>query len=177
MNNNVYVAKLGKTVGLKGHLRLFIDSDFPEQFKKDAVFITNKKLLLKVVEYSNSKNLIKFEDYDNLDIAKKLINQELYVSQEETRQNCRLKENEYFWFDLENCKIYEDDKYLGIVNQVLRYPLNDYLEIKTSDKFLKQEKLAKTFLIPYIFDDFILEVDIDTKSIKVKNSYDILENS
>ena len=32
--NKVYVAKLGKAVGLQGHLRLFIDSDFPMQFKK-----------------------------------------------------------------------------------------------------------------------------------------------
>ena len=29
--NKVYVAKLGKAVGLQGHLRLFIDSDFPMQ--------------------------------------------------------------------------------------------------------------------------------------------------
>lgn len=34
MKDKIYVAKLGKTVGLKGDLKLFIDSDFPEQFKK-----------------------------------------------------------------------------------------------------------------------------------------------
>ena len=33
-SNDIFVAKLGKAVGLQGHLRLFIDSDFPEQFKK-----------------------------------------------------------------------------------------------------------------------------------------------
>ena len=47
--NKVYVAKLGKTVGLQGHLRLFIDSDFPEQFKKGAIFTTNRNLILKVL--------------------------------------------------------------------------------------------------------------------------------
>ena len=46
-SNNIYVAKLGKAVGLQGHLRLFIDSDFPEQFKKGATFTTNRNLQLK----------------------------------------------------------------------------------------------------------------------------------
>ena len=50
--NNIYVAKLGKAVGLKGHLRLFIETDFPEQFKKDAIFTTNRNLQLKVLLYN-----------------------------------------------------------------------------------------------------------------------------
>ena len=52
-SNDIFVAKLGKAVGLQGHLRLFIDSDFPEQFKKGAVFKTNRNLELKVDEYNN----------------------------------------------------------------------------------------------------------------------------
>ncbi len=71
MKNRIYVAKLGKAVGLKGHLRLFIDTDFPEQFKKGATFTTNKNLELKVLEYNASRELIKFENYDNVDISKK----------------------------------------------------------------------------------------------------------
>ena len=43
-SNDIFVAKLGKAVGLQGHLRLFMDTDFPEQFKKGAVFKTNRKL-------------------------------------------------------------------------------------------------------------------------------------
>src|SRR5574344_1293135 len=60
--NKVYVAKLGKTVGLQGHLRLFIDSDFPEQFKKGAPFTTNRNLILKVMECNLNKDLIIFEN-------------------------------------------------------------------------------------------------------------------
>src|SRR5574344_920129 len=68
--NKVYVAKLGKAVGLQGHLRLFIDSDFPEQFKKGAIFTTNRNLILKVLECNLNKDLIKFEDYEDVDLAK-----------------------------------------------------------------------------------------------------------
>ena len=70
--NKVYVAKLGKTVGLQGHLRLFIDSDFPEQFKKGATFTTNRNLILKVIECNLNKDLIKFENYEDVDLAKNL---------------------------------------------------------------------------------------------------------
>lgn len=73
--NKVYVAKLGKTVGLQGHLRLFIDSDFPEQFKKGAIFTTNRNLVLKVIECNLNKDLIKFENYEDVDLAKKTYKQ------------------------------------------------------------------------------------------------------
>lgn len=176
IKNDIYVAKLGKTVGLKGHLKLFIDSDFPQQFKKGARFITNKKLDLLISEYNSSKNLIKFEGYDNIDIAKKLTNQELYSNIEQTRQNCTLEKNEHFWFDLQDCKIYEDSIYLGLVEDILRYPLNDYLQIKTSEDLVSQN-LPKSFLLPYIFDTYILDVNIQKKEIKVTKAYEILENS
>lgn len=43
MSSSIYIGKLGKTVGLDGSLKIYIESDFPEQFKKGAVFTTNKK--------------------------------------------------------------------------------------------------------------------------------------
>jgi len=95
-SNNIYVAKLGKAVGLQGHLRLFIDSDFPEQFKKGAVFSTNRNLQLKILEYNASRELVKFENYEDIDSAKKLTNQELYSTIEQTKENCKLAKNEFF---------------------------------------------------------------------------------
>lgn len=176
-NSNIYVAKLGKAVGLKGHLRLFIDSDFPEQFKKGAVFTTNKKLTLKVQEYLPSRDLVKFENYDDMDVSKKLTNQLLYSSVEETKDNCDLEENQFFWFDIIDCKVYENETFLGLVTDIHRYPTDDYLEVKTDKNLVEEKSLAKTFLIPYNTENYILNVDIENKEIKTKNCFDILENS
>ena len=178
MNNSkyIFVAKLGKAVGLQGHLRLFIDSDFPEQFKKGAVFKTNKKLELKVAEYNPSWELIKFENFDDVDTAKKLTNQELFATLEQTKENCKLKKNEFFWFDLISCIVYENGIKLGKVKEIQRYPLNDYLEIETDEELIKKS-LPKVFLIPHIFDKYVISVDIDNKKIEVKDSLVILENS
>lgn len=176
MNNRIYVAKLGKAVGLKGHLRLFMDTDFPEQFKKGAKFTTNKKLDLTVFEYNASRELIKFEGFDNIDDAKKLTNQLLFVSEELTKQNCELEEDEYFWFDIIGCKIIEDNKELGSVKEIHRFPLDDYLEVSTSADLVEQN-LPKTFLVPYNKERFIVSVDIENKTIETKDCFDILENS
>lgn len=174
--DNVYVAKLGKTVGLKGHVKLFIDSDFPEQFKKGSSFLTNRNLNLVIKDYSATREIVQFENYDDVDLAKKLTNQELFSTPEQTRNNCQLAENEFFWFDLIDCDVYEDDLKLGKVVDVHRYPTSDYLEI-TTDSTLVEKELPKTFLLPHIFNQYVLEVNVDEKKITVKDAYDILENS
>lgn len=178
MNNSefIFVAKLGKAVGLQGHLRLFMDTDFPEQFKKGAVFKTNKKLELKVAEYNSTRELIKFENFDDLETAKKLTNQELFSTIEQTKENCKLKKNEFFWFDLISCKVFENGLELGRVKEIQRYPLNDYLEIETSSELVEKGH-PKVFLIPHMFDKYVLSVDINNKKIEVKDSLIILENS
>ncbi|PUE64065.1 ribosome maturation factor RimM [Arcobacter caeni] len=175
-NDEIFVAKLGKAVGLQGHLRLFMDTDFPEQFKKGAFFKTNKKLELKVAEYNSSRELIKFENFDDLETSKILTNQELYSTIEKTKENCKLKKNEFFWFDLISCDVYENDLFLGKVKEIQRYPLNDYLEIQTSNELIGKGH-PKVFLIPHIFDKYVLNIDITNKKIQVKDSLIILENS
>ncbi len=176
MNNSIYVAKLGKAVGLQGHLRLFMDTDFPNQFKTGAVFTTNKSIELVVKDYNIDRELIRFENYLDMDSAKKLTNSELFTTIEATKELCNLGENEFFWFDLVACEVYENGLLLGKVKDLHRFPLNDYLEVTTSQELVAKD-LPKTFLIPHIFDTFILSVDINTKRIEVKDSFDILENS
>lgn len=177
MNNKIYVAKLGKAVGLKGQLRLFIDSDFPQQFKKGAVFTTNKKLQLTIEDYQASRELVKFKGYDDVDSAKKLTNQELYVSEDDTKENCSLEDNQFFWFDIIGCEIIEDNKKLGKVKDIHRYPLDDYLEITTDLELVNSSNLPKSFLIPYNMEKYILKVDIESKTIETKDCFEILENS
>lgn len=173
--NNVYVAKLGKAVGLKGHMKLFIESDFPEQFHKGATFTTNKKETLVVQDFNPTRGIVKFESIDDMDSAKKLTNSQLFTTYEATKENCQLEENQYFWFDIIGCKIEEENSILGEIIEIHRYPVDDYFEIKT-DKTLVEKGLPKTFLVPYI-DEYVLEVNIDKKVVTTQGTFDILENS
>lgn len=174
--DKIYVAKLGKTVGLKGDLKLHIDSDFPNQFKKGATFTTNRNLTLKVLNYNINNGTVKFESYEDIDLAKKLINQELFTSIEATKDNCELEDNQHFWFDIIDCEIIENNIVLGKVKEILRYPITDYLEVITTKQLVDKE-LPKSFLIPYILDTYIVKVDIQEKKIFTQGCFDILENS
>ena len=172
---NVYIAKLGKTVGLKGEIKIFLQSDFPEQFRVNASFATNKKTTLVVESFNEKRGVIKFKNIDSIESAKRLTNTEIFTSIEQTKESCNLQKKQYFWFDIKDCKILENDEDLGKVVEIHRYPLGDYLEIKTSETYL-DKSLAKTFLIPYT-DEYVISVDLDTKRIFVKDSLAILENS
>ncbi len=176
MSNKIYIGKIGKTVGLHGQLKFRIDSDFPEQFKKNSQLITNKKVTLTIENFNIKNNTIKFIDFDTIDDAKKLVNAQLFTSLEETKRNCNLDKNQYFWFDLENCLISENDKILGIVKVIHRYPTSDYFEIKTDDTIVKEKELSTTFLLPYI-EQYILDVDVENKLIRVQGAFAILEAS
>jgi 16S rRNA processing protein RimM len=173
--DTVYVAKLGKAVGLKGHVKLFIDSDFPEQFKKGARFSTNKNVVLIIEEYNAQRGIVKFETINDMDSAKKFTNTQLFSTYEQTKKECHLEENQFFWFDMMECEVYEENQLLGKVTDIHRYPTSDYLEI-TTDISLVQKELPQTFLIPYI-KEYIISVDINDKKIQTKNTFPILENS
>jgi len=173
--DKIYIAKLGKTVGLKGQQKLHIDSDFPEQFKKNTKLITDKKQELIIESYNNTSSIVKFVGIDTIEAAKKLTNRQLFVSTEDSRQMCKLEKKQFFWFDMIDCIIEENGKVLGTVSDIERMPLSDYLMISTDEKLTK-EKFATSFLLPYL-DDYIISVDIKTKTIIVKNAKDILAAS
>ena len=173
--DKIYIAKLGKTVGLKGQQKLIIDTDFPEQFKKNTKLTTDKKQELIIETYNTSSNVIKFVGIDSIEDAKKLTNRQLFVSSEDTRENCKLDAKQFFWFDMIGCTVKENEEILGTVIDIQRMPLSDYIMIET-DSQLIEKGFATSFLLPYI-DTYIISVDIKTKLIIAQDAKNILEAS
>ncbi|PIF04524.1 MAG: 16S rRNA processing protein RimM [Arcobacter sp.] len=173
--DKIYIAKIGRAVGLKGQQKLIIDTDFPEQFKKNKKLITDKNQELIIQTYNPTNNVVKFFGIDSVEDAKKLTNRELFVSSEDTRDSCSLGEKQFFWFDIIDCIIKENDEILGKVSDIQRMPLSDYLMIKTDSQLIKKG-FATSFLVPYL-DTYILFVDIEKKLIITQNTKDLLEAS
>ncbi len=171
----LYIATIGKTVGLKGDLKLHIKSDFPEQFKKGASFFVNTKDKVTIEDMNFERGLVRFENYSTPEIAKKLTNKDLYTTYEQTRKDCHLDEGENFWFDIVGCKVYEENELLGKVEELERILDINYLLIKTDDKLVAQKK-AKSFLVPHK-KPFLLSIDVEEKVIKLNGAKDILEAS
>ncbi len=174
MNNKIEVAKIGKTVGLKGEVKLHLLTDFPNQFKKGIKFSTDISEV-EIEYYHKDRGVVKFKNYSSVEDIQKLINKTLYCNFEETRKNCKLNKDEFFWFDVIHCKVVENGKVLGIIKDIERFGVADYFIILTDEDLLKQ-KLPNRFLLPYI-DKYILNVDIKNKIVTTKGAMEILENS
>ena len=171
----LHIATIGKTVGIHGDMKFHIKCDFPEQFKDGATFFTNLKKNITLRDVNLQRDLVKIDGIHTIEDAKKFTNAKLFTTREETRKNCHLEDDEYFWFDLEDCEVFEDGKRLGIVNEVERITISNYLNVITDNELVKTGS-AKSFLIPFQ-KPFRVSVDIDKKIITVSGGMDILEAS
>jgi len=169
------VAQVGRLVGLRGELKLHIHSDFPEQFCAGKTFTTQKKLTLEILSYNEKRGLVLFRGYESRESAGCLVNSYLMTSMEATLEDCRLDDDELFWFDIIGCVVKEDESILGVVSDIERIGDTDYLVIKTN-KTLVDKKLSKTFFLPYI-DRYVLFADKDEKVVHVKDGLELLESS
>lgn len=168
------IAKLGRSVGLKGELKIYLLTDFPEQFKRGSKFKVDDKELI-VEYYSPKRGVIKFRGIDEQLEAKKLTNKIITSTIEETKKNCQLNKDEFFWFDVIGCEVFENGKKIGKIKEIQRLPSSDYIIIETAKELIKDKK-AKSFMLPFI-DKFIEDVDIESKKIFVKDALDILDAS
>lgn len=181
-NNLIQIGKIGRTIGFDGSLRLFVQTDFPTSIAKDTLYYTSHRIYSSVIvqSYTPLPNKdyakIQFRDITTQEIAKALTNHILYATIEQSRQDCILKDDEFFWFDIIGCDIIESQITLGKVQEIDRIGNTDYMLISTNPHLITTHKLPKTFLLPYI-DRFIIQTDIAQKCIYTQNAREILENS
>lgn len=167
------VAKIGRTVGINGDLKLYILSDFPQIFQQDIDFFLlksglNRSLIpLKIKTYI--KGLVCFEGYETLEKAKTLTNGILRMRIEDTRRFCHLEQDEFFWFDLLGFEIVEDNQCIGIVKDIERIANTDYLLIEARGE---DNKRSKRFMIPYI-KRYIVQTLFERKQILTQGAKEI----
>jgi 16S rRNA processing protein RimM len=170
-NKKIPIAKIGKSYGVRGWQKIYNLSDFEEQFTPGATFLADKGSLT-IEKIDLKKNLVKFKGIDSPEEAKKITNMHLYTTIEETKENIKLKENEWFWFDIIGCDIYENDLKLGRVKDITRADV-DYLLVFTDNELIKKG-YPKRFMID--FKRNVEDVDIDNKKIYTNGALDILES-
>ena len=169
--NKIPIAKIGKTNGLKGWQKIHLLTDFPEQFKPNTAYESDK-IELTIEKIDLKRGLVKFKGVDTPEDAKKLTNRMLYTTEEQTKENIKLKENEYFWFDIIGCDVVENDTLLGKVKEIERVDV-DYLVIDTDEKLINQG-YPKRFLID--FKRHVKDVDVSNKKITANAALELLDS-
>ncbi|WP_373031088.1 ribosome maturation factor RimM [Sulfurovum sp.] len=173
-NDDALIAQIGRTIGLWGDLKFHLHTDFPEQFKVGNTYKSNRGDLT-IADINFTRGIVKFRGYESIDSAKKLTNTKLFANEEQTKENCDLKEGQHFWFDVIGCVVQQDDEVLGLVEDIQRMGDTDYLSVKTEES-LVEAGLSKNFLLPYI-ERYVVKVDTEEKIVYTKDAKDILEAS
>lgn len=158
------LGKIINTHGLDGTLVCFSTTDFANERYQEGnnLFIHNpynkENISVTVVSYRKYKGMdyVKFEEIKNIDEAVKLKGFEICIEKEKAS----IPKDYFYYHDLENCDLIdENNKHIGKVLRVEEFPAQITLRCKTDD--------GKKFMIPFIKDVFILDVDLDSKLIKI----------
>ena len=157
MTDFITVGQIVAPHGVRGDVRIYPQTDFPERFKKmkhayiDGVQygVSNARLHKHVV-------LLKLSGIDDRDGAERLVNKEIQVPIEEA---VPLKEGQYYVFDIVGLAVYDlQDKLLGTVTDVLRTGSNDVYVVTAADG---------TELLLAAIGDVVKSIDKDKKKMVV----------
>lgn len=157
MEQFLQVGVITTTHGLKGEVKVFPTTDYPERFEeiKEVLLDTGRnKLPLEIQSVRYFKNLVilKFKGINDINEIEKYKQCSLWV----TRENATpLYEDEYYIADLIGCKVFlEDGSKFGELVDVMETGANDVYVVNMTD--------GKEVLIPAI-KDCILDVDIENQ--------------
>jgi len=157
------IGTITKQVGLKGELRIYSTTDFSkERYKVGGIIYlkTNndyQKLTVKTYRKLNRDfDVVSFNEYPDTNSTEKLLKHDLFA----IKDNSILKENEYFFSDLLECKVYSmENKEIGKVVEIMEFPAQLTLKCLTLEN--------KEFFLPFI-EEFIKKIDINNKKITIE---------
>ena len=146
------IGRLGKTHGVQGEMDFHVYTDFPERLKHGKkVFLGEDKtpIVLDTVRPKNKLMLISFEGIHSPEEARLLTNQEVFVK---TAEVPLLPEGMYYHHELIGLRVFEGEKMLGVLSEILVTGANDVFVIKNVE--------SEELLLPDI-PSVILEVNLD----------------
>ena len=136
--------KIKATHGLEGIVKVkLLLNDFNIKQCPDFIFIDIDKTyvpyrVLEIKDNSNTTILLKLKNIDNTKDASEIIGHEVCIECENINDFVKLNDN---LLPIFNYKVYNRDSYIGIVNDIKKYPAHYCLEVTNNEN---------SFLIPYV---------------------------
>ncbi len=174
---DVLVAKCGRTIGLKGDIKLIIYTDFLEIFTPNNLFKCGDSFLTLHCfnRHNASARFVEIADIENAKMLNSLL---LYTTKDMTRKYCKLDDDEFFWFDIIGLNVYDGEILVGKVCDIERIANTNYLVVGVDSSIYDKYRhiKAKQFLVPYI-KRYIVRVDFSQKCVVTIDTIGILEES
>ena len=158
----IIIGKFLKNYGIKGHIKakFFLENldqvfSFKNFFMKDGIEIN-----LKFLKEIKGIFICKINEYNNIDDTKNFTGKSIYINEKELP---KLKENLYYFHELEGLDVKLDNKIIGKVISVNNHGAGDYFEVITKNS-------KKEILVPRN-NSHITEISIEKKFIKLNPEY------
>jgi len=154
----VTIARIGAPHGVKGHLKLHLFLENPEEIQGFSHFYLQEPGAKAFKPFSDFELSCKGGQFYVLlhgvhdrDLARQFTHGLLAVPREELSA---LAEDEFYWSDLEGLSVYnEQGILLGVIDHLLETGANDVLVLKKQGEQMEQ-------LIPYVRPEIVKEIDL-----------------
>lgn len=157
--NYICIGKIVNTHGIKGEVRLLSNFKYKNKvFKKGMLIYIGKNKEKEVIfSYRPHKqfDMITMEGYININQVLKYKGMKVYINKEDLI----LKEYEYLDEDLIGLDVMINNKVVGVVKNIEKYPQQNLILVKNS---------KKEFLIPYV-SDIIEEINFEKRYISIQD--------
>ena len=155
----IYIGKFVNTHGLKGEIRIISDFEYKDDVFKigNTIYIDNKKFTIKSYRIHKNYDMVSFDEVNDINEIEKYKGLDVYIDSDDFNF-------EYVLSDLISFKVYDENKYIGDVIDIVKSDLYPILKVKKESEFM----------IPYI-STFINKVDLENKKIYInyiKGLYD-----
>ncbi len=153
------LARVGKTHGIKGWLRLNSYTEPADNVLQYQEFLVQQDGQWRTLHLDQSRRqadklLVHFQGYDSPEAARELTGLDLQV---EAGQLPALAEGDYYWHQLQGLTVLNlDEENLGSIKTMMATGANDVLVVSPTGQSLdKRERL-----IPWLFGTVVREVDL-----------------
>ena len=123
----IIVGKIGAARGLDGTVKIIPLTDFEDRFDGlKEISVGGKIFVIEQVKHIGGQLFMKFAGVDSRETAKTLTNKFLTVDRADAAP---LADGEFYTFDIIGCEVFDDDKKIGTVTNVLKTGSNDVFEV------------------------------------------------
>ncbi len=156
--DRIKVGKIVSAVGIRGEVKVYPYTDYPERFEELAgVYAKEEWLEPEKIRYHKNMVIIKFHGVDDRNSAEALRDRFLEIDKKDLRQ---LDVDEYFIFDLIGLEAQDQEgRKIGRVSDVIQNSAQDLYEIEHID--------GKKYFVPAV-REFVTDIDINRGIMKIK---------
>jgi len=168
------LGEIGRVHGLKGWLKLISFTSPIENILDYSRFqakVGGRPQELELDEHRrlNKALLVHFKGYDDPETARLLTGTELTIANEKLPP---LERGEFYWHQLQDLRVInQHEQVFGRVSHLLETGANDVLVVKADSESIDDRER----LIPYLIDSVVIEIDLESQTIRVNWEADYLD--